>query len=64
MARAITGLQLVLEKNDVKVGGGRDVADLAVSSIKNKCKPLDDIDDDDDVKHTYHVWGEWGCYKL
>ena len=39
-----------MEKNDVKVGGGRDVADLAVSSIKNKCKPLDHIDDDDDVK--------------
>ena len=49
---------MVLEKNDVKVGGGRDVVDLAVSSIKNKCKPLDHIDDDDDVKHTYYVGGE------
>ena len=53
---------MVLEKNDVKVGGGRDVVDLAVSSIKNKCKPLDHIDDD--VKHTYYVGGKWGFYRL
>ena len=48
---------LCFEKNDVKVGGGgSDVAHLAVSSIRNKCKPLDHIDDDDDdVKHTYYV---------
>ena len=54
---------LCFEKNDVKVGGGRDVA---VSSIRNKCKPLDHIHDDDDVKHTYYVRGngdgigDWG----